>query len=108
MFPRLAATAERLWEGGEPRPFDDFARRLEVHLRRLAASGVAYRPLDGPTPDQRRPGVPGKPLTIAAREEVVADLVRVLLERAKPYDGHPPETHNVSVTLPASRGGGLA
>lgn len=108
MFPRLAATAERLWEGGEPRPFDDFARRLEVHLRRLAAAGVAYRPLDGPTPGQRRPGVPGKPLTIAAREEVVADLVRVLLERAKPYDGHPPESHNVSVTLPASRRGGLA
>ncbi|WP_102192512.1 family 20 glycosylhydrolase [Microbacterium aurantiacum] len=108
MFPRLAATAERLWDGGEPGAFDDFARRLQVHLRRLAVAGVAYRPLDGPTPDQRRPGIPGKPLTIAAREEIVAGLVSVLLERAKPYDGHPPETHNVSVTLPASRGAGLA
>ena len=75
MFPRLAAIAERLWLGGEPAPFDDFARRLPVHLRRLAAAGVQYRPLDGPRPEQRRPGVPGKPLTLAQRTAIVDDLV---------------------------------
>ncbi|MEJ1089597.1 family 20 glycosylhydrolase [Microbacterium sp. Mu-80] len=75
MFPRLSAIAERLWLGGEPAPFDDFARRLPVHLRRLAAAGVRYRPLDGPRPDQRRPGVPGKPLTLAQRTAIVDELV---------------------------------
>jgi N-acyl-D-amino-acid deacylase len=80
MFPRLAAIAERLWEGGEPRPFADFMRRLPTHLRRLAAAGVRYRPLDGPSPDQRRPGVPGKPLTVEAREAIVAGLVERLLD----------------------------
>ena len=75
MFPRLSAIAERLWDGGEPPPFAGFARRLPVHLRRLAHAGVGYRPLDGPSPSQRRPGVPGKPLTRQAREEIVEALV---------------------------------
>ena len=82
MFPRLAAVAERLWDGGEPGEYSDFARRLPTHLLRLRAAGVRYRPLDGPTPDQRRPGVPGKPLTIQAREDIVAGLVERLVERA--------------------------
>lgn len=83
MFPRLAAVAERLWEGGDARPFDDFGTRLPVHLRRLQESGVRYRPLDGPTPDQRRPGVPGKPLTREGREQIVEGLVARLVERAE-------------------------
>jgi N-acyl-D-amino-acid deacylase len=82
LFPRLAAIAERLWEGGDPAPYDDFARRLPTHLRRLAAAGVRYRSPDGPAPAQRRPGVPGKPLTVEAREEIVAGLVARLVERA--------------------------
>lgn len=83
MFPRLAAIAERLWEGGEPPPYADFGRRLPTHLRRLRAAGVRYRPLDGPRPEQRRPGVPGKPLTIEAREVIVAGLVARLEQRSQ-------------------------
>ncbi|MCK2022438.1 family 20 glycosylhydrolase [Microbacterium sp. kSW2-24] len=83
MFPRLAAIAERLWEGGDPAPFDDFARRLPTHLRRLAAAGVRYRSPDGPSPVQRRPGVPGKPMTIEAREQIVAGLVARLVTGAE-------------------------
>ncbi|NKF32934.1 family 20 glycosylhydrolase, partial [Pseudomonas sp. BGM005] len=40
LFPRLAAIAERLWDGGAPREFEAFARRMPVHLQRLAAAGV--------------------------------------------------------------------
>ncbi|MFK3835511.1 family 20 glycosylhydrolase [Microbacterium sp. NPDC087868] len=83
MFPRLAAIAERLWEGGDPAPFDDFARRLPTHLRRLAAARVRYRSPDGPSPVQRRPGVPGKPMTIEAREQIVAGLVARLVTGAE-------------------------
>lgn len=82
MFPRLAAIAERLWDGGEPGDVADLLRRLPTHLRRLEASGVRYRPLDGPTPEQRRPGIPGKPLTVEQREEIVEGLVEHLLRRA--------------------------
>lgn len=82
LFPRVSAIAERLWDGGDPPPFEGFARRLPMHLRRLADAGVRYRPLDGPTPVQRRPGVPGKPLTREAREEIVAGLVARLRGRA--------------------------
>lgn len=83
VFPRLSAIAERLWEGGAPGPFAQFATRLPVHLRRLAEAGVRYRPLDGPTPAQRRPGIPGKPMTRSAREEIVAGLVARLVERSE-------------------------
>lgn len=82
LFPRLSAIAERLWDGGEPRDFCEFARRIPVHLRRLAEAGVRYRPLSGPLPEQRRPGVPGKPLTRAAREEIVEGLVAGLRDRS--------------------------
>ncbi|WP_417554556.1 family 20 glycosylhydrolase [Microbacterium sp.] len=75
VFPRLSAIAERLWLGGEPAEYADFDRRLPVQLRRLAASGVRYRPLDGPRPEQRLPGVHGKPMTAAQRAEIVAGLV---------------------------------
>lgn len=75
MFPRLCAIAERLWIGGEPGEPDAFLRRLPVHLRRLAAAGVQYRPLNGPAPAQRRDGVPGKPMSIGDRERIVSELV---------------------------------
>ncbi|MEV8251867.1 family 20 glycosylhydrolase [Microbacterium sp. NPDC076768] len=86
MFPRLTAIAERLWEGGEPAAYADFERRLTTHLRRLAAAGVRYRPIDGPTPEQRRPGVPGKPLTVQARQQIVAGLVERLVARSRSAD----------------------
>ncbi len=82
MFPRLSAIAERLWAGGDAGDVDAFVRRLAVHLRRLQRAGVRYRPLDGPTLDQRRPGTPGKPMTVAAREQIVADLVAGLQTRS--------------------------
>lgn len=46
-FPRLAAVAERAWNG--PRVAkDQFMEDLEEQLRRYHALGVDYRPLDGP------------------------------------------------------------
>jgi hexosaminidase len=61
-FPRLAAFAEVVWSPTEARDLADFRRRLTgEHLARLDALGVAYRPLAGPHPWQRRPGVPGRP-----------------------------------------------
>ncbi|GAB3600359.1 family 20 glycosylhydrolase [Microbacterium tumbae] len=86
MFPRLSAIAERLWAGSEPAPFEGFARRLPVQLRRLAAAGVRYRPLDGPAPEQRRPGVAGKPMTVEARQEIVAGLVAGIIAREASQD----------------------
>ncbi len=86
MFPRLSAAAERLWLGGEPADFSDFARRLPVQLRRLAAAGVRYRRLDGPAPEQRRPGIGGKPMTVAAREAIVAELVTGIIARSEARD----------------------
>ncbi|GAB3454451.1 beta-N-acetylhexosaminidase [Streptomonospora sediminis] len=59
-FPRLSAFAEAVWSAG-PRDHAEFEPRLEHHLGRLDALGVEYRPLSGPRPWQRRPGVPGRP-----------------------------------------------
>ncbi|HEX3647053.1 MAG TPA: beta-N-acetylhexosaminidase [Pseudonocardiaceae bacterium] len=61
-FPRLAAFAEVVWSQADRRDLADFRRRLAAeHLARLDALGVEYRPLTGPRPWQRRPGVPGRP-----------------------------------------------
>ncbi|MFT4224783.1 beta-N-acetylhexosaminidase [Micropruina sp.] len=59
-FPRLCALAENLWSPAETRDYADFARRLETaHFARLSAMGLEYRPLSGPLPWQKRPGVAG-------------------------------------------------
>jgi hexosaminidase len=46
-FPRASALAEVAWSGAGQRDWDDFLARLRVHLGRLDAMGVAYRPLSG-------------------------------------------------------------
>nr|WP_246019331.1 beta-N-acetylhexosaminidase [Saccharothrix australiensis] len=61
VFPRLCALAEVAWSTG-PRDVEEFRTRLtEHHLPRLDALGVEYRPLSGPHPWQKLPGVPGFP-----------------------------------------------
>lgn len=78
MFPRLAVAAERFWRGGTPGEWAQFARVLETHELRLQTWGVRGRSALGPTPAQRKPGVPGVPRTRAEREAIVAELVRPL------------------------------
>lgn len=51
-FPRLCALSERAWSSAVG-DFSEFSRRLQPHLRRLDASGVNYRPPDGPRPWQQ-------------------------------------------------------
>ena len=56
-FPRLSAFAEAVWmteTAAQPKSYEEFEPRLSRHLKRLAALGVNYRPLDGPTPGQAR------------------------------------------------------
>ncbi len=54
-FPRVCAFSEAVWAPvGEERDYAGFERRLEGHLGRLAAMGLNYRPLAGPTPGQQR------------------------------------------------------
>jgi hexosaminidase len=59
IFPRACALADVTWSGG-PVPLTASAPgrppltgRIAAHLRRLAAAGVEYRPLDGPRPWQQ-------------------------------------------------------
>ncbi len=54
VWPRAAALAEVAWAGpGDSAPdVVEFETRLRVHLARLDAMGVGYRPLDGPHPWQ--------------------------------------------------------
>ncbi|MEO7717841.1 MAG: beta-N-acetylhexosaminidase [Capsulimonas sp.] len=52
-FPRLTALSEVTWSSRECRDYSDFRARLSVHVKRLAALGVAYRPLDVPTAVRR-------------------------------------------------------
>ena len=44
-FPRLTALSEVAWTPTARRDYPDFARRLPVHLARLKALGINYRPL---------------------------------------------------------------
>lgn len=51
-FPRVAALAEIAWSPSAPTE-EEFEARLRAHLPRLDASGVNYRPVDGPHPWQQ-------------------------------------------------------
>jgi hexosaminidase len=56
-FPRLSAFAEVVWAtetASQPKSYGEFEPRLRRHLKRLAALGANYRPLEGPTPGQSR------------------------------------------------------
>ncbi|BDZ54422.1 beta-N-acetylhexosaminidase [Agromyces marinus] len=79
VFPRLGAFAEVAWNGG-PLDWGSFATRLPAYLSWLAEQGVDYRPLEGPRPDQQRPGVPGVP---RSREERLAELARLTASLAR-------------------------
>jgi len=71
-FPRLCAFAEAVWSPVGARDWVSFETRLTgAHLARLDAAGVEHRPLRGPHPWQRRPGVPGWPLRVDALGQVV-------------------------------------
>ncbi|KNB49336.1 beta-N-acetylhexosaminidase [Streptomyces caatingaensis] len=64
-FPRLAAFAETVWSAlpaPAERDFARFEQRMRAHYPRLDALGVAYRPPGGPRPEQRRPGILGRPI----------------------------------------------
>ena len=43
MFPRLLAIAESAWTMPESKDFNDFSRRLPVHLQKLEEAGWSYR-----------------------------------------------------------------
>ncbi|MEV1039542.1 beta-N-acetylhexosaminidase [Streptomyces sp. NPDC050204] len=73
-FPRLCAVAEALWSTGERR-YEEFHGRLGHHLARLDAVGVEYRRETGPLPWQTRPGIVGRPSTLAEREAFIDLLV---------------------------------
>ncbi|MFT4167338.1 MAG: beta-N-acetylhexosaminidase [Microlunatus sp.] len=53
LYPRACAHAEVAWSSPEGRSYDEFLTRLPVHLERLTALGVEYRPLAGPLPWQQ-------------------------------------------------------
>ena len=46
MFPRMAALAEAVWSPKPKRNYEDFMSRLSVHLTRLQAQDIKFRPLD--------------------------------------------------------------
>ncbi|AZM46312.1 beta-N-acetylhexosaminidase [Streptomyces sp. WAC 06738] len=72
-FPRMSAFAETVWCDAT-RDGTAFAERLAHHLDRLEALGVEYRRPEGPRPWERRPGVRGRPVTMAEYlAEVEAD-----------------------------------
>jgi hexosaminidase len=44
-YPRACALVEKLWSPKDHSTFDDFSSRLKLHVERLDAAGINYRPL---------------------------------------------------------------
>ena len=57
-FPRLSALAEVAWTPAERRQLEDFRGRLAVHVERLRALDVNFRPPDLETPLYKDPSRP--------------------------------------------------
>jgi hexosaminidase len=53
LFPRACAHSEVAWSAPADRSWPEFAARLDVHLGRLDALGVCFRPEAGPHPWQQ-------------------------------------------------------
>lgn len=53
LFPRACAHSEVAWSSPDGRSWPEFSERLDVHLRRLDALGVNFRPEAGPHPWQQ-------------------------------------------------------
>ncbi|RYG33547.1 beta-N-acetylhexosaminidase [bacterium] len=47
-YPRGAALAEIAWSPAQGKDYADFSNRLKIHVERLRALGVNFRPLDTP------------------------------------------------------------
>ncbi|KAF7546066.1 hypothetical protein G7Z17_g8692 [Cylindrodendrum hubeiense] len=78
-YPRICAFAEVAWgKSRHESSVEDFNARLRVHLARLDALGVNYRPLSGPRLWDARPDALGKPKTkearVAKQAKFIADL----------------------------------
>ncbi len=54
-FPRECALSEVAWSSKDNRNYNDFIARLYIHLQRLNALDVNYRPLDNTNNDPRNP-----------------------------------------------------
>lgn len=50
VFPRALAMVEKAWTPNEQQNWDNFSQRLQVHLHRLQAAGINYRPLQTTQP----------------------------------------------------------
>lgn len=50
VFPRALAMVEKAWTPNEQQNWDNFSQRLQVHLQRLQAAGINYRPLQTTQP----------------------------------------------------------
>ncbi len=79
-FPRLCATAEALWTGGENRDYAEFSKRLEVHIPRLRAMGINCAPTPEGLPAVRA-AVPAENTTAVgydwiARHEYIMEEAR--------------------------------
>lgn len=59
-FPRECAMSEVAWSQKEDRDYANFLSRLAIHLQRLSALDVNYRPLDGTNNDSRNDARAGK------------------------------------------------
>jgi len=51
IFPRECALAEITWSSKSSRDWDDFMRRLQIHVQRLDALGINYRHASVETPE---------------------------------------------------------
>lgn len=78
LWPRACALAEVLWSGADG-DFDDFAKRLDTHLRRLDECGVEYRRASGPLPWQERPGVSGRVQNQTERQQEIDALTSAIV-----------------------------
>lgn len=106
LLPRLAAMAEVLWSPGAARNWEDFLRRLAMHLPRYDALGVNYRVPDviGMTGHQL---VLDEGISIELRSPVPGAEIRYTVDSSEPtrlsaaYKGPFVLTTSDSVTLRA-------